>query len=170
MFVVWTLTQLALAAPPASLTTAASATWQCEQSPEEMQQIVDAAVEKVANELPFFVRGVVRSKLAESATFCPNVQIDANTQEWRSACADGGSFSRSWDGGAQPFTSPQGKPVSSSLQYNEDTVTVAFQGAEGGRTAAYAFHGDRMVLDVEINSPKLPTPFKWQFTYRKQVE
>lgn len=166
MLLFWTA--LALATPPTDLTQAASSQWTCEQSPKEMQRVVDAAVERVTDAFPYVVRGFARGKLTPSATYCTHLQIDASQSDWSSACTDGTSFSRPWEGGTQPYLTTQGTTVDSTLSYDASTVTLNFQGEEGGRTTEYRFEGDKMVMNVAIHSDKLPAPFTWQFTYNRK--
>ncbi|MCO4746126.1 MAG: hypothetical protein KC912_15120 [Proteobacteria bacterium] len=161
------LTLSALASPSSELTGLATSQWRSEDSPEEMQKVLDDAVERVAQAYPFFARGLVRSKLRESATYCPDITIAATAEAWTSQCADGGPFSRAWGGGEQPFTTAKGRTVRSALAYDPSSVTIEFKGEDGSRINTYRFEATRMVLDVAITSDRLTVPFVWQFSYMK---
>ena len=165
--IAWIAVAIAHAAPGPALVEAATSDWECEQSQEAMQGVVDSVVEKASEEFPRILRGLARSKLSSSAFFCRQVTIDATADQWHSACGGGTAFKRDWSSGWQPYTTDEGNLVQTELIHDGNSVNVAFQADSGTRTTHYSFADGKMTAEVRISTDQLTKPMTWSFVYRK---
>lgn len=137
--------------------------------PPAADQIVQGAIDRVANEMFFLVRPFVRARLRDATDPCPTLNIDPEPRELEIWC----------DRDEDRFTSPpDGRPVQTEFEGERftlsQTVTARgieqrFRNAEGERVNHYRLErgGQILAMHVELRSPQLADPVRYSIRYRK---
>jgi hypothetical protein len=163
---------LGLAWAPPVLADPTPATWSLEgsyvpASLEADRAALEAAIERTAAPFFFALRPLVRSRLRETNPMFPAIDlklagaaVDCHTPPVRVVAADG----------AAPTTviGLDGKPNSATHRRAGDALVQRTWTDEGARTTRFEPAGpDGLTLAVEITSPRLAVPLRYELHYRR---
>lgn len=158
----WMMLTAALAAPPEP------GTWVIAEPEAVIQARIDAAVDKAAAEFGMF-KGIARPRIARGAVWCRQYVMDLTADPLRWTCDDKKELATPQDqlGKSRTLNLPQGK-VKSVISWEGDDLKARFGDADGARSNVFRFDGDRMVVEISIESSKLSAPVRWTIPYRRR--
>jgi hypothetical protein len=130
---------------------------------------VDAAIEKSVAELNPVVRGLGRSRLAESNEVPADIEITL-ASEVVTIHQAGDAHAAPVDGTKVKSKSKDGDKVKVSHRLGSGKLTQRIVGDGGERTNRYELSSDgkRLTLEVEITSSQLPVPVEYSLSYERR--
>jgi hypothetical protein len=138
--------------------------WVIEEPAAVVQARVDAAIATAASQFGVF-SGVATRRLKPSAIWC---------QRYRFDLSDGVTYQCD---DRDPIVTPAGQlgatrtldlpagPTEATISLAGELLTARFGRDDGGRLNRFAVVQDRVVLSVEVFSPQLSTPMRYEIRY-----
>lgn len=139
--------------------------YEATQAPPEVQSILDAAVERSVQGVPWAFRGMARPRLKPLATACEAYLFQSGA-DWLSVQCVGKSVVRRTVGRSEPWVDAKGKELQSTLTRSGEKYTLDFRGDDGGKRFTYDFsEAGRLSVTQEVYSPNLAVPMVWTLEY-----
>jgi hypothetical protein len=131
-------------------------------------EITTAAVEAAANQMPWVVRPVARTKLQQVAFACPAYDFRWDAAEFRVQCVDSKPFT--WKVGQQgTWVDDRGVAHPVSFTRTGDRFELTLGGDDGTKSWIYDFRlPGSMTLTQTVASSYLTAPMRWVLHYRTE--
>lgn len=139
--------------------------WVLEPSPEQVEALQGAAVEKALRSWPAFAVAKARAAVLEDNVPCAHVTF-ATEGELAYGCADLWTYRRPLAGEDQ-VEDDDGKPVTTKVDLDPKDLQIQWVSGQGRRIDRYRVDGDHLVVEHAIRSPFLPRAIQWELRYRR---
>ena len=126
----------------------------------------DQAIEALVDDVSFWRRPAVRSRLKQVTAPCAEVQISREGDAIAIRCDDRPDVVDRPDGQPIAWTDAGGHTYDVAIEVRDDAVVQTFTTPDGARTNTYTFGGGSLRIDVEVTSPQLPRPLRYSELYR----
>jgi hypothetical protein len=126
----------------------------------------DAAIDRAARDVNWFVRGIARSHLTKAADIPNRLVVDARGSDLI-VTADGHPYVAPVDGRQVDVEAATGDKLGLSHELLAGGVREIFRKGKHGKANVYRCGPDRLEVAVSIFSPKLPKPVRYQLSYRR---
>jgi hypothetical protein len=133
---------------------------------EGQRAAVLRAVDEVVDDMSFLVRGIARARLRRATAIAQTMAISRDGTRV-TVTIDGRSYATPRDGEVVEVVTATGDEVRLTHRHRGPQLDQRFQGDDGGRTNVYRCEGDQLVLDVVIDSPRLPREIRYSLTYAR---
>ena len=133
------------------------------------QATLDEAVEKVAQEMNFFIRALARPVLKKQTQICGSwtFGVQADQFQWQCDDAEMDEIPLTAQGEVVEVDE-EGVEISGTFQQTDDAVVIVLESERGKRTSTWQKVSDHELLyTVKLESEKLPTPLTWTLNYQK---
>ncbi len=162
-------TSVALASPPSeALHSAYTGSYVPAETDEELDARWDAEVDRVADTLPWIIRGLVRSKLKGERPPCPALHVVLSEVALTVQCDGEDQLEHRFDGSGDPPTNRDGDPVDVVFAVNDSDLQLDLSSPRGSIATRYAIDGDLLTVDTVTRSARVDEPFNWLQTYRRR--
>ena len=161
-------TALSWSSPSQAILDATASEWKLSADTDAVQGKIDAAVERSLEAFPSLIRPLVRRQLTRHLFYCGHLDLDPSAAGWKSRCTtDERGFSRAWSPTETTVPGYDGEPVRSLLTWDDNSITLDFQGGGGGRKAHYVVQGDQLNLTITVYASRLPVPVEFELPYTR---
>lgn len=127
----------------------------------------DAGIDKVVDELNFFIRGIARSRLSDGNPIPKTLRIERDgskmTVTW-----DGQPSMAVLDGKAVTVEGTSGDPLQMTLKQSGEHLKQRFVGEQGGKENFFRRTKNGAVVTVRIFSERLPADVVYQLKFRRK--
>lgn len=146
-----------------------SGTWKLVNAGNTQAQL-EEAVERVAQEMNFFIRALARPVLREQTQVCQQWQLDLNSQTFLWQCDDNDADELSLSAAGEAYKVDEEKvEIFGTFQSTNDSVITVLESERGKRTSIWQKVSDgELLYTVKLESEKLPTPLTWTLNYIKE--
>lgn len=170
------LVALLLAAPPAALAqppgqaaakvAGFEGTWRLENKPQARKKVADA-VESVAEDVNFLLRGFVRDKLLEVNEPCGELDIGVSGQDVAIRCDTKPVADAPVDGTPIRYVSSKDVVFRLRHQVQDTMLRQSFAAEDGTRTSLFRLSadGDSMTVSSYLTSPHFDGTVRYALTY-----
>jgi hypothetical protein len=128
----------------------------------------EQAIEATAKEVSFVIRPIARSRLRSGTRTAPWIELRANRDEISVQFQGRTPMVASSGGGPATWKNEDGNPVNVQYRMEGQTLVQVLTTPEGSRTNRFTPRPDGGIkLAIEVASPKLPRPLKYELTYNR---
>ncbi|MDY6946961.1 MAG: hypothetical protein SXG53_14690 [Pseudomonadota bacterium] len=129
----------------------------------DVSQAIDKAVEK----MNFIKRPIARSRLAKTNTPYRRIRIEHGTGDVEITYDDRKPLRLPLDGRPVKWTRDDGEVFDVSAKLDGGKLLQTYRAPDGTRVNSFTKDaGGSLHLEVEVSSPQLPQPVKYQLVYR----
>jgi hypothetical protein len=128
---------------------------------------IDAAIQASVAKLNFLIRPIARSRLKKSNSPHRRVEITQTEDEIVVTSDSEPPVRMPADGKTAKWTRNDGEVVEVAASWTGDQLVQTFKAADGQRVNTFSITPDRtqLTLQVEVTSPRLPTPVRYVLTF-----
>lgn len=141
--------------------------WRYDGTPEHGQRIIEAAVGRAVDGMGFIVSDIAAGRLRGKNQLVREIVISQAGDRVRIAF-DG---TRVYETALEQWTphhTPDGESVSVLHRYHQGSLVQLFRSDSGTRRNVFRMSGDRIRLEVTVQSPSLPRAMTYSLTYRRR--
>jgi hypothetical protein len=128
---------------------------------------LDQAIEATAQRLSFVIRPVARSRLRSANRIAPWVEISHRGDQIAVQFQGRAPMTASVSGGTVRWKNEDGVEVAMQVRIDGETLVQVLTTDEGARTNRFTATPNGLRLAVEISSPRLPAPLKYNLSYTR---
>jgi hypothetical protein len=137
-------------------------------SPAQLAQFKQDAVERTLSSMSFALRVVARSRVEAVVMACAAYDIQLEADVMRVTCDSRPTITLNLGGSPSRFTNAQGQAYVVTASRDGDRITAMFSGPEASQTVIYTFGADSLVVDKTIDSAHFGTPLEWENSYQRR--
>jgi hypothetical protein len=146
-----------------------TATWQATDSKEEARRAINEEINELVAKMFFVKRPFARSQLKGATDPCAELTVAADDENVSIICNGKKPTITEGKGEPKKWVSREGEEYTITQKLEDDRIVQTFDSGGGVRTNVYRLKDDEtMVLDVTVESGKLPEPLTYTRTFRKK--
>ena len=132
-------------------------------------QSISAAVDKVADQMSFLIRGIVKDRLMKANPTVNTVAIVLSGNEATITWNGSMTVKSTTDGTPIDWTAPDGEKGKLSTVWAGPVLKRTLTSGNGQRANAYSLDpsGKVLTLEVTISSSQLPAPVNYKLVFRR---
>lgn len=127
----------------------------------------DASIEKVVDELNFFIRSIARNRLRDGNPVPKSLSIEQSGSKM-TIRFDGEEWTAVVGGNPVKGTGSSGDPVKMTLRQRGTQLSQRFDGEEGGKENVFRRTKDGVVVKARVFSDRLPSDVVYQLQFRRK--
>lgn len=159
------LSALANPSVDGSVTHAVEGSWRLSTPPEQLKSTLAAAVDEVAVEFNYFIRGIARARLANATSVCDTYLIDVRDDVVLFSCDDETPHRLPRDGSPVQAVNEAGDPMQGVVSVTDSAVVVSWTSESGTRRNEFRAVGEGVQLSAKVTSEQMPKPLAWSVDY-----
>jgi hypothetical protein len=135
---------------------------------EKGRKAVEAAIDAATEDMNALIRGIARKKLRDVNRIIPTLGFSLDGDPLRASYIDGHLAESPASGKTVDWVNQFGDTVNLSQRVTGNKLVQVISDSNGSRRNVYRFSedGSRLTMYVTIEASRLPTPVKYQLSYR----
>ena len=152
------------AAQPVAANDRLAGTWNLERSASDD---INAAINETVRKMNVLVRSVARNRLRKTNPAYSRITIAFTATDARISAGPGEPVVLPLSGKAIRWKRSDGEVFTVSGSMRGGSFVETFEAKDGRRTNSFSLGGDRLMLNVSVTSPRLPSPLRYRLVYRR---